>query len=93
MVLDTLYVLMIRTIIPAQDVVFSQMRRQAFLEHSLQGYGQVLDQIFSNMITNTNGTLDVDRETYCVGKKFVMVTTSSHPQLIFSIFVHWRQMN
>lgn len=75
MVLDTLYVLMTRSIIPAQDVSLTQMRRQAFSEHNLQGYGQVLDQIFSTMITNNNGALDVDRETYGVGKKFVMVTT------------------
>ena len=46
------------------------MRREAFSEHNLQGYGQVLDQIFSNMISNAR---DVDRETYGVGKKFVMV--------------------
>lgn len=75
MVLDTLYVLMTRSIIPSQDVSLTLMRRQAFSEHNLQGYGQVLDQIFSNMITNNNGALDVDRETYGVGKKFVMVTT------------------
>ena len=74
MVLDTLYVLMTRSTIPVQDMALSRMRRQAFSEHSLQGYGQVLDQIFSNMITNNNGTLDVDRETYGVGKKFVMVS-------------------
>ena len=74
MVLDTLYVLMTRSIHPVQDIALSRMRRQAFSEQSLQGYGQVLDQIFSNMITNNNGTLDVDRETYGVGKKFVMVS-------------------
>jgi hypothetical protein len=51
------------------------MRREAFSEENLQGYGQVLDQIFSNMLTN-NGTLEVDRETYGVGKKFVMVLSS-----------------
>jgi hypothetical protein len=71
MVLDTLYVLMTRSIIPVQDASFIDMRREAFSEDSLQGYGQVLDQVFSTMITNGS---DVDRETYGVGKKFVMVS-------------------
>lgn len=70
MVLDTLYVLMTRSIIPVQDASFIAMRREAFSEDSLQGYGQVLDQVFSTMIANAR---DVDRETYGVGKKFVMV--------------------
>jgi hypothetical protein len=75
MVLDTLYVLMIRSAIPVQDVALITMRREAFSEHNLQGYGQVLDQIFSNMLSN-DGHLHVDRETYGVGKKFVMVLIS-----------------
>lgn len=74
MVLDTLYVLMTRSVIPIQDGVLTTMRREAFSEDSLQGYGQVLDQIFSSMLINNDGHLDVDRETYGVGKKFVMVS-------------------
>jgi len=73
MVLDTLYVLTTRSVIPLQDNALIRMRREAFSEDALQGYSQVLDQIFSGMITNRNRQLDIDRETYGVGKKFVMV--------------------
>jgi len=76
MVLDTLYVLMTRPIVPIQDGPLIAMRREAFLEESLQGYGQVLDQIFSSMITQSGGHIEVDREIYGVGKKFVMVFLS-----------------
>jgi hypothetical protein len=74
MVLDTLYVLMTRAVIPGQDISLIEMRREAFSEHSLQGYGQVLDQILNQMIITKNGQIDVDREVYGVGKKFVMVS-------------------
>jgi hypothetical protein len=86
LVLDTLYVLMTRSIVPVQDAELIKMRREAFSEHSLQGYGQVLDQVLAGMITTTNDIIDVDREAYGVGKKFVMV---SHTQimLIKSIYV------
>jgi hypothetical protein len=73
MVLDTMYVLMTRSVVPVTDGPLIAMRREAFSEHSLQGYQQVLDQIFSAMITSSNGQLAVNRETYGVGKKFVMV--------------------
>jgi hypothetical protein len=73
LVLDTLYVLMNRSIIPVQDAELIAMRREAFSEHSLQGYGQVLDQVLAAMVTTSNGIVDVDREGYGVGKKFVMV--------------------
>lgn len=73
LVLDTLYVLMNRTAVPAHDRELIIMRREAFSEHSLQGYGQVLDQVLTDMLTTTNGQIDVDREGYGVGKKFVMV--------------------
>jgi Exportin 1-like protein len=72
-VLDTLYVLTTRSAIPIQDTALIRMRREAFSEDALQGYSQVLDQIFADMITNVNGQLDIDREIYGVGKKFVMV--------------------
>ena len=74
MVLDTLYVLMSRAAVPVQDASLIAMRREAFSEQSLQGYGQVLDQVFANMATVDNGQLvGVDRDAYGVGKKFVMV--------------------
>lgn len=73
MVLDTLYVLMTRSIIPVQDTELIAMRREAFSEHSLQGYGQVLDQVLAGMITASGNSIDIDREGYGVGKKFVMV--------------------
>jgi hypothetical protein len=73
MVLDTLYVLMQRVINPLQDTEFIAMRREAFSEHSLQGYSQVLDQVLAGMVNTTGGSIDVDREGYGVGKKFVMV--------------------
>ena len=73
LVLDTLYVLMNRSISPVQDEDLINMRREAFSEHSLQGYGQVLDQVLAGMVTTTNGQIDVDRQGYGVGKKFVMV--------------------
>ena len=73
LVLDTLYVLMNRSVIPIQDAALIAMRREAFSEHSLQGYGQVLDQVLAGMVTTSNGIVDVDREGYGVGKKFVMV--------------------
>ena len=88
MVLDTLYVLMTRSIVPVQDTELISMRREAFLEESIQGYGQVLDQVFSNMITTSNGVLDIDRDTYGVGKKFVMVFSSCNEADI-STFVRW----
>jgi len=81
-VLDTLYVLTTRSVIPLQDNALIRMRRDAFSEDALQGYSQVLDQIFAGMITNTNGQLDIDRETYGVGKKFVMV--HANPFIIHS---------
>jgi hypothetical protein len=62
-----------RSIIPVQDAELIAMRREAFSEHSLQGYGQVLDQVLAGMVTTSNGIVDVDREGYGVGKKFVMV--------------------
>jgi hypothetical protein len=68
-VLDTLYVLMNRSVLRGRDDPFAQMRRQAFAEESLQGYNSVLDTVFAQM-TGPNG---VDREGYGVGKKFVMV--------------------
>ena len=73
MVLDTMYVLMTRPAVPVQDSLLIAMRRQAFSEHALQGYQQVLEQIFSNMLSSTNGLLEVNRDVYGVGKKFVMV--------------------
>jgi len=77
MVLDTLYVLMTRSAVPVQDAALIAMRREAFSEQSLQGYGQVLDQIFSSMITTNSNQVEVDREAYGVGKKFVMVPPQS----------------
>lgn len=80
MVLDTMYVLMTRSVVPVTDSPLIAMRREAFSEHSLQGYQQVLDQIFSTMIISSNGHLDINRDTYGVGKKFVMVPPPpSHP--------------
>jgi hypothetical protein len=73
LVLDTLYVLMNRYASPSHDCDLVAMRREAFSDHSLQGYGQVLDQVLGGMLTTTNGLIDVDREGYGVGKKFVMV--------------------
>src|SRR5580692_9195172 len=70
-VLDTLYVLTTRSVIPVQDTALIRMRREAFSEDALQGYSQVLDQLFADMITNVNGQLDIDRAIYGVGKKFV----------------------
>jgi hypothetical protein len=85
MVLDTLYVLTTRSAIPLQDGPLIRMRREAFSEDALQGYTQVLDQIFSSMITNINGQLDIDRETYGVAKKFVMVRHLTLPSLLCSL--------
>lgn len=88
--LDTLYVLTSRPVIPVQDTALIRMRREAFSEDALHGYSQVLDQIFATMITNTNGQLDIDRETYGVGKKFVMVhlsTPSATCYLVSFVFV------
>lgn len=73
MVLDTLYVLMTRTVIPVQDTELIALRREAFSEDSLQGYGQVLDQVLAGMVNTDGGSFNVDREGYGVGKKFVMV--------------------
>lgn len=73
MVLDTMYVLMTRSAVPVTDSPLIAMRREAFTEHSLQGYQQVLDQIFSTMVVSSTGHLDINRDTYGVGKKFVMV--------------------
>ena len=73
MVLDTMYVLMTRPVVPVTDLPFIAMRRKAFEEDSLQGYEQVLDQIFSTMVSSSNGHLDINRDVYGVGKKFVMV--------------------
>ena len=81
MVLDTMYVLMTRSVVPVTDSPLIAMRREAFSEHSLQGYQQVLDQIFSAMIVSSNGHLDVNRDTYGVGKKFVMVPSPQNPVL------------
>ena len=78
MVLDTLYVLMTRPIVPVQDGPLIAMRRDAFSEESLAGYNQVLDQIFSSMLTRTGSHLEVDRDNYGVGKKFVMVLPSPY---------------
>ena len=89
MVLDTMYVLMTRSVVPVTDSPLIAMRREAFSEHSLQGYQQVLDQIFSAMITSSNGHLDVNRETYGVGKKFVMVLPPPH-QVKLMLLVHLR---
>ena len=80
MVLDTLYVLMTRSITPVQDKELVAMRREAFSEHSLQGYGQVLDQVLAGMVTTSGNSIDIDREGYGVGKKFVMVF---HPYCMF----------
>ena len=74
MVLDTLYVLMTRGGVPVEDAELIEMRREAFSEHSLQGYSQVLDQVLAGMVKTTGGSIDVDREGYGVGKKFVMVS-------------------
>ena len=62
-----------RSALPVQDEIFINMRREAFSEQSLQGYNQVLDQVFSKMVLQ--GGL-IDREGYGVGKKFVMVLRS-----------------
>jgi len=60
---------MSRSIIPAQDDAFVAMRREAFSEQSLQGYNQVLDKIFSQMLTSHGS---IHRDSYGVAKKFVM---------------------
>ena len=85
---------MIRSAIPVQDASLIAMRREAFSEQSLQGYGQVLDQVFANMATASDGQLvDVDRDAYGVGKKFVMVTTFLQRSLTYSIYVLLLQAN
>lgn len=95
-VLDTLYVLMNRSVIPAQDEQFISMRREAFSEQSLQGYNQVLDHVFANMISQT-GHVGIDREGYGVGKKFVMVLPTKKPPKLHqadnSTFVPLQQQN
>lgn len=103
MVLDTLYVLMTRPSIPLQDGPLIAMRRDAFSEESLTGYKQVLDQIFSSMLTRTGSHLGVDRDNYGVGKKFVMVLSSPYKtahrrtrkwgKAKSSIFVHLQLRN
>jgi hypothetical protein len=94
MVLDTLYVLMIRSAVPVQDASLIAMRREAFSEQSLQGYGQVLDQVFANMATASDGQLvDVNRDAYGVGKKFVMVSAYLLLDLTDSIYVPLLQAN
>jgi hypothetical protein len=76
-VLDTLYVLMNRSVVPTQDVEFIAMRREAFSEQSLQGYAQVLEQITEGMIVRSGSQIDVNRDGYGVGKKFVMVYSTN----------------
>lgn len=88
MVLDTLYVLMTRSITPVQDKELVAMRREAFSEHSLQGYGQVLDQVLAGMVTTSGNSIDIDREGYGVGKKFVMVISPILYLLTYSISAH-----
>ena len=88
MVLDTMYVLMTRSAVPVTDSPLIAMRREAFTEHSLQGYQQVLDQIFSTMVVSSTGHLDINRDTYGVGKKFVMVPPL--PKVKILITVHLR---